>query len=119
MEWLLERWTPAALLPGFTAAVAASGLSNATAMELSPDGKLFVTEQAGTMEVWQGGTQLQANFFRDTPITTDATGERGLLGVAFDPNYATDRFVYVCITRPWAATTITASAALRPTPPAT
>lgn len=98
IEALEPRQTPATLLPGFTESVVASGLSGGTTFEFSPEGKLFVAEQAGTMEVWQGGTRLQANFFRDAPISTDATGERGLLGVTFDPNFATNRFVYVYYT---------------------
>src|SRR5690606_19004802 len=40
----------------------------------------------------------QADFFRDTPLAVDPTGERGLLGVAFDPAFATNRFVYVYYT---------------------
>src|SRR4030095_3592132 len=31
-------------------------------------------------------------------LTVDANGERGLLGVAFDPNFATNNFVYVYYT---------------------
>ena len=33
-------------------------------------------------------------------LTVDSTGERGLLGVAFDPNFATNQFVYVYYTAP-------------------
>ncbi|MHB8955837.1 MAG: PQQ-dependent sugar dehydrogenase [Pirellulaceae bacterium] len=96
---VLEPRLPLATLPtGFTETAIASGLSSATTMELAPDGKLFVTEQAGTMEVWQDGTRLQANFFRDTPLGTQAVSERGLLGVAFDPNYAGNRYVYAYYT---------------------
>src|SRR5688572_28517998 len=83
LEQLENRATPATLPAGFGETVAASALTNATAMEFAPDGKLFVTEQAGTMEVWQNGTQLRANFFQNTPLAVDAQGERGLLGVTF------------------------------------
>ncbi|MDB5337474.1 MAG: glucose dehydrogenase [Planctomycetaceae bacterium] len=98
IEHLEERLVPASLLPGFTESIVASGLNSPTTTEFSPDGKLFITEQRGTMEVWQDGTLHQANFFRDTPIVTDTTSERGLLGVTFDPNYASDHFVYVYYT---------------------
>jgi len=98
VEILEDRLAPATLNAGFTEATVATGLSSATSMEFAPDGKLFITEQAGTMEVWSGGSRLQANFFRDTPISTDTVSERGLLGVAFDPNYAANRFVYVYYT---------------------
>jgi glucose/arabinose dehydrogenase len=98
LETLEARTTPASLPPGFTETLAASGLTNATAMEFSPDGKLFVAEQNGTMEIWQNGTRLRTNFFANTPLTVNSAGERGLLGIAFDPNYATNHFVYVYYT---------------------
>jgi glucose/arabinose dehydrogenase len=97
-ERLECRLALATLPPNFSEIVVASGLSSATAMELAPDGKLFVAEQGGTMEVWGNGTRLEANFFRDAPIATQTVSERGLLGVAFDPAYATNRFVYVYYT---------------------
>lgn len=98
LEALEPRLAPAVLMPGFTEAVAASGLSEATAMALSPGGKLFVAEQGGTMEVWQHGRRLQANFFARTPLHTQAVSERGLLGVALDPNFPRNHFVYVYYT---------------------
>ena len=57
LESLEDRLAPANLPTGFTEAAVATGLSSATAMEFSPQGKLFVAEQAGTMEVWQNGTR--------------------------------------------------------------
>src|SRR5688572_9487830 len=78
-EPLEARAVPAVLPNGFTESVVASGLSNPTAMEISPEGRLFVAEQGGTLEVHQGGSRLQANFFRDTPLSVNASGERGLL----------------------------------------
>jgi glucose/arabinose dehydrogenase len=83
---------------GFTEAVMASNLSSPTALEFSPDGRLFVAEQGGTLEVWQNGARLQANFFQQTPLTVDSSGEGGLLGLAFDPGYATNRHVYAYYT---------------------
>ena len=97
-EPLEERAVPAALPGGFTETAVASGLTNPTAMEFSPEGRLFVAEQAGTLEVHQDGTRLQPDFFRDTPLSVNASGERGLLGLAFDPDYATNHFVYVYYT---------------------
>lgn len=98
IEWLEPRLAPAALLPGFSESAVASGLTDATTMALAPDGRLFVAEQAGTLEVWQGDSRLREDFFGNTPLTVDPTVERGFLGIAFDPNYATNRFVYVYYT---------------------
>jgi glucose/arabinose dehydrogenase len=98
VESLEVRAVPAILPTGFAEFTAATGLTRATSLALSPDGKLFITEQSGSIQIHQAGTRLQANFFRDTPLTVDASGERGLLGIAFDPNYLNNRFVYVYYT---------------------
>lgn len=95
---LENRETPATLVAGFAEQTMASGLSFPTSMAIAPDGKLFITEQAGTCEIWQNNTRLEANFFANVPITTTTTSERGLLGLAFDPNYSKNRFVYVYYT---------------------
>ena len=41
--------------PGFTEALVASGLSSPTAMQFSPDGRLFVCEQGGRLRVIADG----------------------------------------------------------------
>jgi glucose/arabinose dehydrogenase len=86
----------AATVPaGFVDELVASGLSGVTALAFSPDGRLFVTQQNGALRVIKNGALLAAPFLS---LSVDSTGERGLLGVAFDPNFATSRFVYVYYT---------------------
>ena len=86
----------AATLPtGFTEALVASGLSSPTAMQFAPDGRLFVCEQGGRLRVISGGVLLPTPFLT---LTVSSAGERGLLGVAFDPNFATNQYVYVYYT---------------------
>jgi glucose/arabinose dehydrogenase len=87
----------AATLPaGFTETQVGSNLSGApTAMDFAPDGRLFVCLQGGQLRVIENGALLAAPF---VTVTTTANGERGLLGVAFDPNFATNHFVYVYYT---------------------
>ena len=109
----------AATLPaGFTEVQVATGLTNATAMAFSPDGRLFVCQQAGALRVISNGTLLPTPF---TTVATTATGERGLLGVTFDPNFATNRFVYVYYTvprdRPTIASAVSPRASRTPTSP--
>src|ERR1700704_6606942 len=89
----------ATLPPGFTEIQVATGLTNATAMSFSPDGRLFVCQQAGQLRVIKNGTLLATRF---VSVTTTSAGERGLLGVTFDPDFATNRFVYVYYTVPTA-----------------
>jgi glucose/arabinose dehydrogenase len=81
--------------PGFSEQTVVSGLSAPTAMQFAPDGRLFVCQQGGALRVIKNG-QLLATPFLTVPVS--AVGERGLLGVAFDPNFATNRFVYVYYT---------------------
>ena len=86
----------AATLPaGFTEALVASGLNNPTAMQFAPDGRLFVCEQGGRLRVIKNGALLSTPFLT---VTVSSSGERGLLGVAFDPNFAVNQFVYVYYT---------------------
>jgi len=85
----------AATLPtGFTE-TQISGLSGPTAMDFAPDGRLFVCLQGGQLRVIKNGALLTTPF---VTISVDSTGERGLLGVAFDPNFAANNFVYVYYT---------------------
>jgi len=72
-----------------------TGLSPATAFAQAPDGRLFVAEQAGAMRVVKNGMLLPTPFLT---LTVDSTGERGLLGVAFHPDFASNNFVYVYYT---------------------
>ena len=89
---------PAATLPsGFSEAVIAGGLASPTAMEFAPDGRLFVCQQNGQLRVIKNGVLLSSPFLT---VTTDPTGERGLLGVAFDPAFGTNRRVYIYYTVP-------------------
>src|SRR6266700_6354816 len=82
----------ASLPPGFSETAAAPGvISNATAFEFAPDGRIFVCEQTGAVRIIKSGVLLSTPF---TTFSVDSSGERGLLGVAFDPNFAINQFVY-------------------------
>jgi glucose/arabinose dehydrogenase len=96
----IEAFTPGAaqpnpLLPGFSAAQVAGGLPNPTAMAFAPDGRLFVCQQTGQLRVIRDGALLPDPF---VTLTVSSAGERGLLGVTFDPNFANNHFVYVYYT---------------------
>jgi glucose/arabinose dehydrogenase len=85
----------ATLPPGFSETLVASGLASPTAMQFSPDGRLFVCEQGGRLRVIKNGALLATPF---VTLTVSSVGERGLLGVAFDPDFAVNQFVYVYYT---------------------
>ena len=73
-----------------------TGLANATAFAQAPDGRLFIAEQGGTLRVVKNGALLATPF---VSIAVDSNGERGLIGVALSPNFASNGFVYVYATR--------------------
>ncbi len=86
----------AATLPtGFTETQLARGIVRPTAMALAPDGRLFVCEQTGALRVIKNG-KLLAEPFVSVPVFTE--GERGLLGVTFDPDFPRTPHVYVYYT---------------------
>src|ERR1700709_1635717 len=81
----------------------ASGLSTALFVT-APRGDtdhLFIVEQTGSIRVLDLNTgQVLATPFLN--LAVDSNGERGLLGLAFDPDYATNGFFYVYRTAPGA-----------------
>ena len=86
------------LPPGFFEAQVGSDLSGTpTAMAFAPDGRLFVCLQGGQVRVIKNGALLSAPFLS---ITVDSAGERGLLGIAFDPSFTTNNYVYIYHTVP-------------------
>lgn len=82
---------------GFTDTLVANGLTNPTAMAFAPDGRIFVCEQGGKLRVIKNGVLLSTPFLT---VTVDSAGERGLLGIAFDPNFVSNQLVYVYYTAP-------------------
>lgn len=73
----------------------AGGLNIPTAMEFSPDGRLFVAQKGGKLMVVKDGVVQSTPF---VSLSINSVGERGLLGVTFDPNFESNGFVYLYYT---------------------
>src|SRR5690349_12556301 len=72
----------AATLPaGFVEEILAANLGDTTAMQIAPDGRLFIGVQGGQIRIWDPGAGLLPTPFLN--LSVDARGERGLLGLAF------------------------------------
>lgn len=72
-------------------------LSAPVAVTALPDGRALVLEQGGRVRLVANGV------VQPTPaltLTVCANSERGLLGIAVDPAFGANRFVYVYFTRP-------------------
>jgi glucose/arabinose dehydrogenase len=95
---LEERALLANLPAGFTEAAVATGLSNATAMEFAPNGDLWVLEQTGAVKRFRPGATTADVVGNLSTLAISSVGERGVLGIAFDPQYATNKHVYLYYT---------------------
>jgi glucose/arabinose dehydrogenase len=93
----------ATLPPNFARSQVVGGLARPTAMEFAPDGRLFVAEQRGTLRVVKAGGNLAT--FLDISGRVNSAGERGLLGVAFDPGFSSNHYVYLYYTQRATGTT--------------
>jgi len=98
VERLESRAMLASLPTGFTEAAVATGLSNATAMEFAPNGDLWVLEQAGAVKRFRPGNTTADVVGNVSGLGLSSAGERGLLGIAFDPQYATNKHVFLYYT---------------------
>ncbi len=85
----------ATLPAGFSETRVATGLASPTAMAFAPDGRLFVSEQGGHLRIIKNDSLLAQPFLT---VSVDSSGERGLLGIAFDPQFISNGFVYVYYT---------------------
>ncbi len=75
----------------------ASGLSQPVALTHAGDTRLFITQQIGTVVIYDG-TRVRATPFLDIRSLVLSGGERGLLSVAFDPHYSQNGFFFVYYT---------------------
>src|SRR5256712_2682283 len=75
-----------------------TGLNFPVSLRFAPDGRIFYTEKdTGNIRIiQQNGTLLPTPFATISPVFTD--GEAGLLGIALDPAFSSNNYVYVYYT---------------------
>ena len=95
-----------------------TGLSSPVYVTNAGDGsrRLFIVEQAGRIKVLQSGSQSPAVFL-DITSKVLAGGERGLLGLAFHPQFESNRRFFVNYTRQPDGATVIAEYRVSPTNP--
>jgi glucose/arabinose dehydrogenase len=79
--------------------VITSGLSSPLDVVNAGDGtnRLFIVQRAGTVRIVSGGVLLPGNFL-DIFDSLTSGGERGLLSIAFHPNFSSNRYFFVYYT---------------------
>jgi glucose/arabinose dehydrogenase len=77
---------------GFSQVLVANGISNPTVLSFAPDGRLFAAQQTGELRIIKNGSLLATPF---VTVPVNSSGERGLLGIAFDPSFSTNHYIYL------------------------
>src|SRR6266545_3542520 len=90
--------TAAALPSNFQESVVFSGLDRPTAVRFAGDGRVFVAQKNGVIKVFSSLSATTATTFADLRTKVDDYWDRGLLGLALDPNFPTSPYVYVLYT---------------------
>ncbi len=72
-----------------------ASLSNPTAMAFTPDGRILICQQSGQLRVVKNGSLLSTPAIT---LSVNSSGERGLIGLAVDPNFATNNYIYLYYT---------------------
>src|SRR5262245_33579309 len=95
VERLDERTVTANLPSGFTETVIGSGVTSLTAMEIAPNGDVWVLEKNGGVKRFRQGSPVPDTVANISRLGIRLEGERGLGGIAFDPDYAHNKYVYL------------------------
>ena len=88
-----------AFVPRLADQVVQTNLVTPWDIAFAPDGRMLVTERAGTVQVFESGAAGAPKLATLTVANVVQNGESGLMGIAVDPAFATNRLVYVCATR--------------------
>jgi glucose/arabinose dehydrogenase len=82
---------------GVRVSTVARGLEIPWELAFLPDGRALVTERPGRVRIISRAWRLRSRPL--ARVTVSASGEGGLLGLALDPAFARNRFVYLYFTR--------------------
>ena len=86
---------PPANSPTLATANFVTGLNNPWDMSFLSDGTMFFTERPGPVKVRLTNGTINTIV---TPADVAASGESGMMGLAVDPNFASNHFLYTCYT---------------------
>ncbi len=83
----------------FTNEILTTNLTEPTGLTFTPDGRMLFIERAGTIRVVAaGGTTPNTTPFHQITNINTSDGERGLVGIAVDPNFTSNNYYYVFYT---------------------
>jgi VCBS repeat-containing protein len=80
---------------GFERTVLASGLNQPEDFRFLPDGRILIAEKDGAIQVYKDG---QLNDVPLITLSVSTDGERGISGLAVDPDFENNGYIYVAYT---------------------
>ena len=83
---------------GFSDQVVMSGLGQPTAVAFAGDGRVFVADKSGLVNVYDSLTDTTPTLFADLRTQVYNFIDRGLLGLTLDPQFPARPYVYVLYT---------------------
>jgi glucose/arabinose dehydrogenase len=83
---------------GFQDTIVFDGLEQPTTFRFSPDGRVFVAEKGGLIKVYDSLEDKEPEVFADLRTDVYDHGDRGLLGLALDPDFPDTPYVYALYT---------------------
>lgn len=89
---LFGNWVFSQLPNEFQKVNLVTGLTNSVTMEFSPDGRVFLLDRYGEILIYNTNTQTTTSA-GSIPVFHE--NEDGLLGIAFDPNFSVNNYVYL------------------------
>jgi glucose/arabinose dehydrogenase len=73
----------------------ANGISSPSALAFLPDGRILVCQETGQLRVIKNGSLLSTPAIT---LSVNSSGERGLIGIAVDPAFNTNHYIYLYYT---------------------
>ncbi|MEW9797442.1 PQQ-dependent sugar dehydrogenase [Alteromonas sp. CYL-A6] len=89
--------TAAPALADVTVTELATGLEHPWGMAFLPDGRLLITERSGGIRLYSAKTGLSDRLTGAPEVVAENQG--GMLDIAIDPDFASNKSVYVCYTK--------------------
>ena len=103
------RGAPGSVPPRVRLVELLSGLDRPLFLTHAGDGsgRLFVVEQGGRVWILRGSQRSVRPYLDARPLLDESSGERGLLGLAFAPDFARSGALYLSHTAPGPANAVT------------
>lgn len=91
-------WSFSTGASGFQESIVFSDLVEPTAVDFASDGRVFVAEKSGLIKVFDSLTDTTPTIFADLRTNVHNFLDRGILGIAVDPQFPARPYIYVLYT---------------------